>query len=112
MSQLGNKSSFGFGQAEAGIGPDSSARMDEKVAHVLELTEYREPDGFQFRLSPSEFEYYIDRLSEIVTAEGVRYWLYAPQPFLQGISPAQAIRTGRREAVEDEIDLLNDGAFA
>jgi transcriptional regulator with XRE-family HTH domain len=53
-----------------------------------------------------------DHLRESFTdLEGAREWLNAPARYLGGITPAEALRTGRMDRVEATLDALESGIF-
>jgi uncharacterized protein (DUF2384 family) len=53
-----------------------------------------------------------DHLAEIFTDfEGAREWLNAPARYLGGITPVEALRTGRLDRVEAALEVLESGIF-
>jgi uncharacterized protein (DUF2384 family) len=53
-----------------------------------------------------------DRLCEAFDgSEGAREWLHAPSRYLGGITPAEAVRTGRLDRVEAAFEVLESGIF-
>jgi hypothetical protein len=42
---------------------------------------------------------------------GAREWLSAPAGYLGGITPAEALRTGRMDRVEAALEVLESGIF-
>lgn len=43
--------------------------------------------------------------------EGAREWLHAPSRYLGGITPAEALRSGRLDRVEAAFEALESGIF-
>jgi transcriptional regulator with XRE-family HTH domain len=53
-----------------------------------------------------------DHLRESFTdMEGAREWLNAPARYLGGITPAEALKTGRMDRVEATLEALESGIF-
>ena len=53
-----------------------------------------------------------DHLAEsFENLEGAREWLNAPARYLGGITPAEALRTGRMDRVEAALEVLESGIF-
>jgi hypothetical protein len=53
-----------------------------------------------------------DRLAEsFEDLAGAREWLNAPARYLGGITPAEALRTGRMDRVEAALEVLESGIF-
>src|SRR4051794_1604675 len=53
-----------------------------------------------------------DHLAESFTdLDGAREWLNAPARYLGGITPAEALRTGRMDRVEATLEVLESGIF-
>lgn len=45
------------------------------------------------------------------TPEAIREWLHAPNRYLGGLTPADAIRVGRFDRVEAALEALDSGVF-
>ncbi len=43
--------------------------------------------------------------------EAAREWLRAPNPYLGGLTPADALRAGRADRVEAALEALDSGVF-
>ncbi len=43
--------------------------------------------------------------------EAARQWLRAPNPYLGGLTPADALRAGRADRVEAALEALDSGVF-
>jgi putative toxin-antitoxin system antitoxin component (TIGR02293 family) len=44
-------------------------------------------------------------------SEAAREWLRAPNPYLGGLTPADALRAGRADRVEAALEALDSGVF-
>ena len=44
-------------------------------------------------------------------AEAPRRWLHSPSRYMGGVTPAEAIRVGRLDRVEADLEALSSGAF-
>jgi len=58
-----------------------------------------------------ELEWLIAQLAEFCEPPQARLWLYTKNRYLNGESPADAIKGGRYEEVSDLLTRIRDGAY-
>lgn len=58
-----------------------------------------------------ELEYIVDQLSDFYEPNEARQWMFAPQKFLAGMSPAELIRSGRIDEVLRFVNQLRDTVY-
>ncbi|HEV7600701.1 MAG TPA: antitoxin Xre/MbcA/ParS toxin-binding domain-containing protein [Bradyrhizobium sp.] len=58
-----------------------------------------------------ELEYVVDQLSEFYEPNEARQWIFSPQKFLNGSSPAELIREGKIDEVRRLVNQLREGVY-
>jgi hypothetical protein len=58
-----------------------------------------------------ELEFVVDQLSEFYEPSEARQWIFSPQKFLNGSSPAELIREGKIDEVRRLVNQLREGVY-
>jgi hypothetical protein len=58
-----------------------------------------------------ELEYIVDQLSDFYKPNEARQWIFSPQKYLAGLSPAELIRLGRIDEVLRLVNQLRDSVY-
>lgn len=58
-----------------------------------------------------ELEFIVDQLADFYEPNEARQWIFAPQKYLRGASPAELIREGRIDEVRRLVDQLRDAVY-
>ncbi|CAN5375940.1 hypothetical protein BH10PSE11_BH10PSE11_21340 [soil metagenome] len=58
-----------------------------------------------------ELEFVVDQLSEFYEPNEARQWIFAPQKYLEGESPAELIRQGKIDEVRRLVNQLREGVY-
>ena len=58
-----------------------------------------------------ELEFIVDQLSEFYGQNEARQWLFSPQKYLNGRSPAELIRDGQIEEVRRIVNQLRETVY-
>ncbi|WP_083909464.1 MbcA/ParS/Xre antitoxin family protein [Rhodopseudomonas sp. B29] len=58
-----------------------------------------------------ELEFIVDQLSEFYDPNEARQWIFSPQKYFEGVSPAEMIREGRIDEVRRLVNQLREGVF-
>jgi uncharacterized protein (DUF2384 family) len=58
-----------------------------------------------------ELEFVVDQLSEFYEPNEARQWIFSPQKFLNGSSPAELIREGKIDEVRRLVNQLREGVY-
>ena len=58
-----------------------------------------------------ELEYIVDQLSDFYEPNEARLWIFSPQKYLAGMSPAELIRHGRIDEVLRLVNQLRDAVY-
>jgi hypothetical protein len=58
-----------------------------------------------------QLEFIIDQLADFYEPDEARQWLFSPQKYLSGVSPAELIRDGRIDEVRRLVGQLRDAVY-
>jgi hypothetical protein len=58
-----------------------------------------------------ELEFIVDQLSDFYEPNEARLWIFSPQKYLAGVSPAELVREGRTDEVRRLVNQLRDAAY-
>lgn len=84
-----------------GTRPETVSRWNQGRAYPHASTE----------LTLLELEFIVDQLSDFYSPSEARQWMFSPQKYLRGASPAELIRAGRIDEVRRLVNQLRDAVY-